>query len=285
MDEVFRVRKYLKYHLRQALHTGKRFSQGWNVDLHPSPIIIMGNQKAGTSAIAGLLAEATGKSVTIDVFSKMGEIEYDVLDNDLSFRCFRDRGKLYFSHDIVKEPEFVFFINELLHLYPESKFVFITRSPKENIRSMLNRLSPAKSGNNVKWEHIEKESKNAPLLKLLYDAERMPYEVNGIVETLAHRWSFVYGQLQTYADKMITVDYDSFKRNKIETIEALAEALGVPVKNSIEHIKNKQFQPAGHVKKVDQYFSVSDEKIIDRVCGNYELYLEKLSESGGLVLR
>lgn len=33
-----------------------------------SPIIIFGNQKTGTSAIAGLLAEATSSSVTIDFF-------------------------------------------------------------------------------------------------------------------------------------------------------------------------------------------------------------------------
>ena len=110
----------------------------------PAPIIVLGHQKTGTSVIAALLGEATGKSVTIDMFHHNNKIRpffrEDIFNKKLSLRDFIQANALYFSTDIIKEPDLTFHYEALLNYFPKAKFVFVIRDPRDNIRSILNRL-------------------------------------------------------------------------------------------------------------------------------------------------
>ena len=285
MGRFFGMKQNFRYYARQLMHSGKRTFSRRKTEVNTSPVIITGNQKTGTSAIAALLAKATGTMATIDVFAKMGRVEYDVLDKKMAFREFRDAADTYFSSSIVKEPEFIFFMDQLLELYPTSNFVYIVRSPHENIRSIMNRLSPAKNSGEVEWSHIRKACRNAPLWELVFDSSRMPYKVGGVVETLAHRWVFAHEQLWKHSGRVVTVSYEGFKLNKVAVITSLANALDMPVKHSIEEFKDVQFQPAGHTSNKVEFFCESDARLIDEICGDYEASLSDIFRYGGCLIK
>lgn len=108
------------------------------------PFFILGHAKSGTTAISSLLSKATGKSVTIDLFyqiknSPQNKILDEVYDGKISFKEFIDRNKFYFSTPLNKSPKFTQFHGELSQIFPGSKFIFIVRDPRDNIRSLLNR--------------------------------------------------------------------------------------------------------------------------------------------------
>ncbi|NEP45581.1 MAG: hypothetical protein F6K35_42755, partial [Okeania sp. SIO2H7] len=109
--------------------------------INPQPILVLGNQKSGTSAIAALLAEMTDLSVTIDLRKEIPNPTYDkIIKGELTFSEFVQLNKLDFSRDIVKEPNLTLLDRELAEYFPNSDFVFVIRDPRDNIRSILNRL-------------------------------------------------------------------------------------------------------------------------------------------------
>ena len=109
--------------------------------VNPRPILVLGNQKSGTTAIAALLAEATGLSVTLDLQREVDEPTFPrVRTGGMSFDDFIRRNRLDFSRRIVKEPNLTLFPRELRDRFPESPIVFIIRDPRDNIRSILDRL-------------------------------------------------------------------------------------------------------------------------------------------------
>ena len=79
-----------------------------------APIIITGNPKSGTTAIAVLLGKATGKTVTSDVFYRLdretGAFRERLFDEELTFHDlvagskFKPMG-LSFWHDLPPLPE------------------------------------------------------------------------------------------------------------------------------------------------------------------------------------
>ncbi len=279
------MKQNFKYYARQLKNSAQRLFVHANLELNPMPVIITGNQKSGTSAIAALLSKATGEEVTIDVFAKMGRAEYDILDKKVTFMKFREStGKLFMS-SIIKEPEFIFFMKELFGLYPMSKFVYIIRAPIDNIRSILNRLSPAKNSRDVQWADIEKACRNTPLWKLVFDSSRMPYTVDGIIATLAHRWVYAYEQLQKHLNKLYVVSYEDFKANKELVIANLANELGIHVKHSIKAFMDIQYQPAGHMSNSDAYFCDYDKQLINGICGDYTACISELSRYGKNFIR
>ena len=107
-----------------------------------SPIFILGNQKSGTSVIAGLLGEVSNKRTSIDLF--YSGFRYSLFlkwkNKKISTEEFINKNKLEFSSEIIKEPHFSVFYKELKEKFPESVFIMILRNPFDNIRSILDRL-------------------------------------------------------------------------------------------------------------------------------------------------
>ncbi|RME38856.1 MAG: hypothetical protein D6788_06610, partial [Planctomycetota bacterium] len=108
---------------------------------HPAPVIVLGNQKSGTTVIAALLAESAGCAVTLDIFFRFRRpVLARLLTGRDSLDRFIRRHPYWFSHPIIKEPSLTFFHDDLRRLFPSARFVFIVRDPRDNIRSILNRL-------------------------------------------------------------------------------------------------------------------------------------------------
>ena len=111
--------------------------------IHPEPIIILGNPKAGTTVIAALLSKATGKEVIIDPFIRIKNnvnFRIKLQNKQVKLKNFIQKNKYYFSPEIIKSPYFIFIYEEMLECFPKAKLIFISREPRNNIRSILNRL-------------------------------------------------------------------------------------------------------------------------------------------------
>ena len=78
---------------------------------HLYPIFIGGNQKSGTSVIAGLLGKISNKKTSIDLF--YSGFNYSLFqkwkDKKITTKEFINKNKLEFSSEIIKEPHFSVF--------------------------------------------------------------------------------------------------------------------------------------------------------------------------------
>tara|TARA_B100002019_G_scaffold265312_1_gene254775 strand:- start:12870 stop:13694 length:825 start_codon:yes stop_codon:yes gene_type:complete len=231
--------------------------------------IIYGNQKSGTSAIASLLGMATGKSYIIDVFIKTGLEEKKLLDKKLSFYDYTKKYPNYFYQEIIKEPEFVFFLKDIRELYPYSNYVHILRNPFDNIRSIFNRINitSIEAENSCKLPRAL--SDQYPLWDLLIDTKRMPYSGTNIFEMLVYRWLYVAKQANlAFSKKPILVKYEDFLIDKIAFIHELCSKLDYEVKNDITAYIDFNFQPKGHRVSKEKFFSNKQIDFIYEICGD-----------------
>lgn len=238
--------------------------------VNPSLIIILGHQKTGTSAIAALLAEATNKSVTVDFFHRNYErlpfAQERLYKGDLIFSDFIMSNKLYFSKDIVKEPELTFFYKELLGFFPDAKFVFVVRDPRATIRSVLNRLDIPGNLECLGEEYLE-SIKSLKIWRFALSGKLPNVLGETYIDKLAHRWNLAAETYLNNCEHITIVKYERFNQNKKESIEQLAGSLGLAVEADISDNVDTQFQPRGnHIVTYADFFGNNLERI-ESVCG------------------
>lgn len=239
--------------------------------VNPSPIIILGHQKTGTSATAVLLAKATNKSVTVDFFHKNYErlpfAQERLYNEDLDFPDFIMSNKLYFSTDIVKEPELTFFYKELSGFFPSAKFVFVARDPRATIRSVLNRLDISGNLECLDEEHFE-SMKYLKIWRFVLSGKLPDVPGETYIEKLAHRWNLAAETYLKNCERITMLKYESFKQNKKESIEKLAGSLGLAVESNISDDVDTQFQPCGnHIVTYTDFFGTNNLDKIESICG------------------
>jgi len=250
----------------RALRRAKRIVQNRLARINRQPLIFLGKGKSGTTAIAALFAEATGKTVALDIPALFIDGIRPILlgRSDLSGVVARER--LAFSHDIIKQPTLTWFYDELRDCFPDAKFVMIIRDPRDNIRSVLNRmevpgdladLSPemVRDIHGGWWWHFEE-----PWLLGLTGAN--------YIELSANRWNLATDVYRSYSDQMLLVRYEDFMHDKVGSIAALAEQLGFPVVNDIAASSERQYQPQGkdRDKSWSEFFGPRNLEIIERIC-------------------
>lgn len=226
-------------------------------------IIVFGFQKSGTTAIAKLLALNTGMSVTIDPPILWKGIP-KVIKNETTIDKVIFNNKVFFTTQILKEPGLTLIANDVINLFPNSKYICIVRNPFENIRSILNRLDlrgdydilPSDVFNNVNpnWK--------GNLTGELYGINRKSY-----IEVLALLWVKYVNVYLNKSDMFLLIKYEDFNKNKKQIIEKTAMQLGFESINDISTTMNKQFQPKG--KKVDlkAFFGETNYLKIEQICG------------------
>ena len=237
-----------------------------------SPIIIIGHQKSGTTAIAQLLGKGIGKSVSIDPFYRTPNKQTQlpsVYSNKKMLGVYIAKNGYLFSEGIIKDPEFSFFYPELKILYPHSKFVFIIRNPFDNIKSIFDRL---KIPGDIKEfdENFFPEVTKTWDWHTILNGELTHIKGKNIVETLALRWVYSTHVYLDNQQHFVLVKYEDFRKNKIESISNLSINLGEIVRNDISDVMNKQFQPKGKSAFVEakDFFSKENFETIGRICGD-----------------
>lgn len=215
-------------------------------------IFVLGVQKSGTTAIAALLAEATGQPATLDIVRSIKRPGSRILRNYgvEGFDDYLYRYRREFSRRIVKEPSLTFDYEQLRLYFPNAQFVMILREPKDNIRSILNRLKlPGNLSrlNPEEWPELHR----SPAWRMILDSSWLGHWPKSYVDSLAYRWRIAANAYLCSPESFVMVRYEDFLNDKKATVERLAESLSLQVVNDISGKVDNQFQPKG--KRVSDY--------------------------------
>lgn len=247
-------------------------------------VIVAGMPKSGTTVIAKLLGEAIGKSVCSDPFYQLDTMKVnfrnDLYDGKLALRALWSRYKKVFSGIVIKDPNFAFLIQEIKTTFPEAKLVFIVRDPRDNIRSILNRLKLPGDPNNANLEVIRKYTAWFNLL-----AGKVPYiQGENYIEVLSWRWKKVAETFLEFQREGIEIRYEDFCKNKNNAILDLGRKLGFTELSDVSHLVNIQYQPKGDTSvNLEEFFGKKQLDVIERITGSvlrefgYEAYSSRSS--------
>lgn len=233
--------------------------------INPAPVFVLGNQKSGTSVLAGLLAARCGRTVTIDIRREIHDPSFHrVGPSRLSHRIWVRRMALSFSTDIVKEPNLTLMAAQLREMFPRARFVGIVRSPAENIRSIFDRLG---------LDGAEPDAPADPARlptegwRVLLDGGWQGMPSAGPVELMAQRWVKTAQAMRALGDDILIIRYEDFVRDKTRFVDEAAAFVGLRGEHDLTPLLDRQFQPRG--KRAGEAASVfgANRAIIERVCG------------------
>ncbi|MCH2181435.1 MAG: sulfotransferase [Mariniblastus sp.] len=247
----------VRYRVRQCLAT-----------VHRSPVFVLGNQKSGTTAIAALLAQATGQQATLDFFYRREPREVERYhQGSLTLKEICTRNKLEFSRKIIKDPDLTFFASDLVAEFPEAKFLFVLRDPYQNIRSILNRWSLPGTLDQLSPE-IRRQLEASRSWQIVFDGATPATAGPNPVATLANRWEMAVQAFRQIEARCCLVRYEDFCAQKERCIAELASQLGLPVRHDIQRQLDHPFQPRGadSGQSPAQFFSPANLEQITKRC-------------------
>jgi hypothetical protein len=234
--------------------------------INKTAVFVLGNQKSGTSAIGNLLAKYGGLTATMDILPEIRrQLIPRVAQGEASFEEVVTTYRRSFSRDVVKHPNFVLVIDHLLERFPEGRFIFVVRDPRDNIRSILDRLDLPGDADELTRSLLD----SVPLawrriLGVTGESAQSHY-----VENLCNRWNFVVDGYLRNAHQLELIRYEDFVRDKTGQIGRLADLLGIRQRFEIDHIVDSQFQPAGSHRSdaLADFFGPANLLKIEQRCG------------------
>ena len=238
--------------------------------LPATPIVVFGNQKSGTTVIATLLAELGGLTRTIDIPVLWPPRVNKVIERGQGFARTVRKNPLCFAKELIKEPNLTFLLPQVKEYFPRGRFLFVVRDPRDNVRSLLDRVGlPGDLSALDETHHIP------PPWGLLFASEgwgiNCDMEDPNYVELLACRWNKCVEMYLQYNDMATMVRYEDFVSNKIGTISQLAKKLGVRAKKDISAKLDKQYQRKGDRRNWPwkRFFGTENLLKIEKVCDTY----------------
>ena len=263
------LRRYLNLPSKRLIRE-RRLSR--TATVNPQPLFIFGNQKSGTTAVAALLAEATGVSVTLDFAGAWGRHAQALIRGKTPDTQFVRTNAWAFSAGIIKEPNLTFAAPRLLEHFKLKRAIFVVREPCANIRSILARLKlpgDRETLTQSEWRRI------GPEWRMILLGQDIGFENDHYVEALALRWkraAEIYGQLRS---QLRLVRYEDFNADKTGSILALARDFSLPVTADITPSLDREFQPRAAAEwNALKFFGQQNLERIARIC------TERASELG-----
>jgi hypothetical protein len=259
--------KTLRYYCLWPVWLGKLcLNVGYGARLAPEeePIFVLGNQKSGTSAIAGLLGVATDLPCTIDFFREI-RLPYApfIAEGRGNLDDLIDKNRLDFSRKIIKEPSLTTIYPFLGERFPRAKFVFVVRDPRDNIRSILNRLR-IPGDLHAPYNHWSRSLTKA--WSIVMDSRYVGETSEHYIDALALRWKKIVRIYLEAKDKMLLMRYEDFRKDKELSIADLAQRLDLKVVSDISDKKDISFQVRGNSRTYyDAFFGENVERIL-RIC-------------------
>jgi hypothetical protein len=260
---AFNSRSYSARFYRKAI----RLRDFFFASINESPIFLLGNQKSGTTVMGLLLADATGLSVTIDLYREIFKPEFQTLpENPQDFEAFLAKNRIDFSRDIIKEPNLTLFFPELKERFPGARFLFIVRQPHDNIRSILDNLK-------IKGDLTASVEELCPHIPeawryVIDNRWRMVLDTHYIA-SLCARWNYMADVYLENRETIQIVRYEDFRKQRQASIHLLAESLNLRIVNDISTLVDRQYQPRGQNRDIDtrSFYSPDNFQMIQSICG------------------
>ncbi len=231
------------------------------VRVHRSPVFVLGNYKSGTTAISALLAKVAGASFTYDMFY------FTQTSPGTPLRDLVRQHRRWFAAQVNKAPEFTFMFDDLRECFPNARFVFTIRDPRDNVRSILNRLRIP--GNLKTLDHTLMDRVRGDGWGWLFQDHLTGDQCEGYVDVLAELWQRAANVYAENADRMVLIRYEDFVANKATQIAQLAEAVGLKPANDISDAVDVQYQPAGdHSLAWPDFFGPENLHRLETHCGD-----------------
>ena len=232
--------------------------------IEDEPVFILGNHKAGTSAIAGIFAEMVGLPTTIDLPSEMESPTFHQVQQGLvSFQEFIQKNRVEFSRKLIKAPELTLLYPQVRIFFPKARFVFIVRDPRSNIRSILNRLK-------IPGDLAEIDRKAFPEItpawELALDNSWLGMPQISYVDALAERWRYIAQIYLQHPENFVLIKYEDFCHDKVAQLKNLAEKLNLEAKNDVSNLLDYQFEPRGNRAISWQDFFKDNLHRIESIC-------------------
>ena len=233
--------------------------------VNPSPVFVLGNQKSGTSAIAALLARACGLSCALDMRREVRRPTYPaVVRGEISFARYVRNNRYEFSHELIKEPNLTLLYDGLAQTFPSAKRVFVVRDPRDNLRSLLSTLGIRGDLEALDPGH---PALSLPGWSLVLDARPLGIPGDHYVDQLAHRWSHCARVYLEHEDAMALSRYETFEADKLAEIARIAGAIGLPVREDVSAMLERQFQPPGdRSQSWLEFFGAAHLERIEAIC-------------------
>jgi hypothetical protein len=228
------------------------------------PVLVFGNQKSGTSAVATLLGELCDLSMTIDDPQIRPDAMREFALGRDDFRAFVQRHPKEFSAQLIKHPNLTFFVDRVLEVFPDAKVVFVVRDPRGNIRSILQRRKVRGD-----LEQIDAETMSQIGGPAMYDPELWGGEGENYIGHMALRWNFANDAYLRHAQRFVLCRYEDFCSDKLAHLNELASKLGLAAVNDVRSRLDVQFQPAGdHSISWQQFFGARNLERIETLCAH-----------------
>jgi hypothetical protein len=233
----------------------------------PDNIIVLGNQKSGTTVVAALLSQCIGTSVTLDFPAEMRDLLHPrIWAGELDFKKLVRANRKEFSRGVVKDATLSLFFTQTAEHFPRSQFVMVMRDPRDNLRSILNRL---KLPGNLTDLSPDVMAQMIPAWRLIVDGRWLGLRGDNYVARLAARWDLIASTYLAHTRRMVLFRYDDFMKDKAGAIERLARALGREPRHDISDKVDVQYQSRGDrtVKWLD-FFGLENLARIERICAD-----------------
>jgi hypothetical protein len=245
-----------------------RFKNALPWRINRRPLLILGNQKSGTSVIAALLGRATGLSTTLDIRGIYEPVQSKLHDGTLPFAKFVSRNRLDFSRDIIKEPCLTLLVEALDNFFDEPTYVFVVRDPRHNIRSILDRVGLPGDRNSYDEEEAARRVRNWTGWHKVIDGRWLGIPYSDYVGSLAGRWNLLTDVYIANAHRFTLICYEHFLNDKVGAINDLARRLRLEVRDDISDHVGTQYQPRGN-RSADPltFFGRSNLTRIEHICG------------------
>lgn len=241
-----------------------RYAAGRFATVTRNPVLVLGNQKSGTTVIAAALAHCANLTVTLDIRDLDASLLAGLYDGSVSTSRFVNRYRRSFSRTVIKEPGLTFAYEKLQRDFPNATFVLIVRDPRDNIRSVLDRLDLPGNASSLPPGTLNNLN---PIWRQVLENRVLGIEADHYVEALAHRWNRATNVYLQHPDRIHLVRYEEFCRNEATYIQSLARRLDLPVNQSPTSIVETQHQPAGN-RNVSwkDFFGPRNLSRIERIC-------------------
>ncbi len=235
---------------------------------HPRPLFVLGNEKSGTTVIAASLAKATGQKVTLDIKGVWDPVQTQLYRGEKTIEQVIKANKYAFSKKIIKEPVLTFEYKKLKKIYPDSDFVLIVRDPRDNIRSILNRLGLPGDLESLTLEHREAMGPLWTTWNTVLDTSWLGIKEEHYIAAMAKRWNFIIDLYTNNQEAIILFLYEDFMADKVGSIRKLARQLNLKLKHDIENFVDIQFQSKGNrTISPETFFGNKNLNLINSLCG------------------